>query len=48
MPSPAGHILSGLIVAAIPARSSKELNIKRLLLGAFFETFEKLDRFPIL
>lgn len=43
MATPAGHMLSGIIIAALPARNVNELNYKRLILGAFFAAAPDLD-----
>ena len=43
MPSPAGHLLSGLIIAAVPTRDSKRITLKRLSLGAIAAAAPDLD-----
>ena len=35
MPSPLGHMLTGLVIGAVPAIKLKKLNIRRLLFSAF-------------
>jgi membrane-bound metal-dependent hydrolase YbcI (DUF457 family) len=48
MPSPAGHMMSGLFIAAIPASITKKFNYKYFALAAFISVVPDLDMLLVL
>jgi membrane-bound metal-dependent hydrolase YbcI (DUF457 family) len=47
MPSPLGHMITGLIIGAVPTNNHKNPEVKRLLIGSFVAAAPDLDMFLV-